>query len=251
MSGAIEKRNMAERCLLLFRAELAECAGRYEDMVAEMRTIANMDCFLSWKERKMLRLAYMKVANSLRASLSTICRIEKEERNRTGSEDNPSPIKTYRKKIQDELNKVCGEVVEILDKYLIPKALTPETRAFYYGMKGDFYRYKAQFLSGELRIDCASKSADAYRIAIDIGNQLQAAQPVRLAVFLNYSVLLHGIMKDREKAISVARLALNEALEDLDHLFEEERRESTITIQVLRDNLIMWEREDLSKDLSY
>ena len=51
-------------------------------------------------------------------------------------------------------------------------------------------------------------------------------------------------MKDRNKAISVAWVALDNTLEDLDHLWGKEHRESTITIQVLQDNLIKWERED-------
>ena len=133
----------------------------------------------------MLQLAYMKLANALHASWHTICRVkEKEERNQRGSEDNLSPIKTNHEKIQDKLNKVCAEILDLLDQHLIRKAVTTETHVFSYGMKGDFYGYKAQFLSGQLWADCALKSADAYLTAIVIGNQLQSAHPVRLAVFL-------------------------------------------------------------------
>ena len=245
MSGTIMKKTIVKRrAHALYRAELAGYAGRYEDMVAEMRSIANMDITLSPKERKMLRLAYRKVAKARHASLSSILGVEEEERNRPGTNDNLTPIKTYREKIQDELNKVCAEIIEILDEYLIPKAHTPESIVYYYGMKGDFYRYKGEFLSGETLADCTSKSADAYEKAIDISNQLPSGHPARLGVTLNFSVFLREVLKDRDKAISVARVALDKAPEDLDHLRGEEYRDSTIAIQVLRDNLIMWESED-------
>ena len=60
-------------------------------------------------------------------------------------------------KIEEELRKVCGEVLELLDEYLVKKALAKidetkseadgddrnilaESAVFYLKMKGDYYR---------------------------------------------------------------------------------------------------------------
>jgi len=38
-----------------------------------------------------------------------------------------------------------------LDKYLIPKASTAESKVFYLKMKGDYYRYLAEVATGDTR----------------------------------------------------------------------------------------------------
>ena len=48
--------------------------------------------------------------------------------------------KEYREKIEKELRDICGDVLALLDKYLIPKASNAESKVFYLKMKGDYYR---------------------------------------------------------------------------------------------------------------
>lgn len=43
-------------------------------------------------------------------------------------------IREYRQKIEGELEKVCQDVLEVLDNSLIPKAETGESKVFYYKM---------------------------------------------------------------------------------------------------------------------
>ncbi len=39
----------------------------------------------------------------------------------------------------------------LLDKFLIPKATTAESKVFYLKMKGDYYRYLAEVATGDER----------------------------------------------------------------------------------------------------
>ena len=48
--------------------------------------------------------------------------------------------KEYREKIEKELKEICGDVLALLDKYLIAKASNAESKVFYLKMKGDYYR---------------------------------------------------------------------------------------------------------------
>jgi hypothetical protein len=58
-------------------------------------------------------------------------------------------IKTYRQKIEKELEDICNDVLNLLDDPLIPNSKNPEARVFFLKMKGDYYRYLGEFTSGE------------------------------------------------------------------------------------------------------
>ena len=58
-------------------------------------------------------------------------------------------MQQYRGKIEDELKAVCLEVIGLADAHLLPNAKTAETRIFYYKMKGDYYRYLAEFVAND------------------------------------------------------------------------------------------------------
>jgi hypothetical protein len=58
-------------------------------------------------------------------------------------------IKTYRQKIEKELEDICQDVLNLLDDPLIPNSKNPEARVFFLKMKGDYYRYLGEFTSGE------------------------------------------------------------------------------------------------------
>ena len=63
------------------------------------------------------------------------------EQKTEGSERKQQMAKEYREKIEKELREICGDVLSLLDKYLIPKASNAESKVFYLKMKGDYYRY--------------------------------------------------------------------------------------------------------------
>ena len=58
-------------------------------------------------------------------------------------------IKQYRQKIEKELENICNDVLHLLDDPLIPNSKNPEAKVFFLKMKGDYYRYLGEFLSGD------------------------------------------------------------------------------------------------------
>jgi 14-3-3 protein epsilon len=44
---------------------------------------------------------------------------------------------------------VCDDLIGLVDAHLLPHAQGPETRIFYHKMKGDYFRYLAEFLVGD------------------------------------------------------------------------------------------------------
>jgi len=60
-------------------------------------------------------------------------------------------IQEYKNKIEDELDKLCKDLLELLDKSLLPNSDNAEGKVFFHKMKGDYYRYLGEFLEGNDR----------------------------------------------------------------------------------------------------
>lgn len=84
-------------------------------------------------ERNLLSVAYKNVVGTRRASWRIISSIEQKEEAK-GSDKHVDIIRDYRQKIETELEKVCQDVLDVLDESLIPKAETGESKVFYHKM---------------------------------------------------------------------------------------------------------------------
>ncbi|KAJ1669117.1 14-3-3 protein, partial [Spiromyces aspiralis] len=105
-----------------------------------------------------------------------------------GNSGNVKLVSDYRKVIEKELREICNDILEVLDKQLIPSASSGESKVFYNKMKGDYYRYLAEFLIDTERKEVADKSLEAYKTALDIANSdLAPTHPIRLGLALNFS----------------------------------------------------------------
>lgn len=87
-------------------------------------------------ERNLLSVAYKNVVGTRRASWRIISSIEQKEESK-GSDKHVGTIRDYRQKIETELEKVCQDVLDVLDDSLIPKAETGESKVFYHKMYVD------------------------------------------------------------------------------------------------------------------
>ncbi|XP_031281910.1 14-3-3 protein 9-like [Pistacia vera] len=73
--------------------------------------------------------------------------------------------------------------------------------------------------------------------------ELSPTHPIRLGLALNYSVFYYEIMNAPERACHLAKQAFDEAIAELDTLSEESYKDSTLIMQLLRDNLTLWTSE--------
>lgn len=187
------------------------------------------------------------MTGSRRASWRIISSIEQREENK-GNTDHVERIREYRGKVEKELSEICQDILDVLDKHLIPSAEGGESKVFYHKMKGDYYRYMAEFLGGEERKGAAENSRGAYQAASDVANEeLPPTHPIRLGLALNFSVFYYEILNSPDKACQLAKQAFDEAIAQLDTLPEENYKDSTLIMQLLRDNLTLW-TSDLQGD---
>ncbi|XP_016418625.1 14-3-3 protein zeta-like [Sinocyclocheilus rhinocerous] len=119
--------------------------------------------------------------------------------------------------------------------------LLPESQVFYLKMKGDYYRYLAEVAAGEEKTDIIQKSQEGYQAAFDISkDNMQPTHPIRLGLALNFSVFYYEILNSPEQACELAKKAFDDAIAELDQLTEDSYKDSTLIMQLLRDNLTLW-----------
>jgi len=234
---------MTEREDNVYIAKLAEQAERYDEMVDAMKKVASLNVELTVEERNLLSVAYKNVIGARRAAWRIIASIEQKEKSKN-NEQNVEKIKSYAQKVDKELNDIVGDVMNVIEKHLIPHATGEESKVFYYKMKGDYYRYKAEFTTDEARKEAAQKSLEGYQQALDIATQhLATTNPIRLGLALNFSVFYYEILNEQSKACELAKKAFDEAIAKLDDLSEDSYKDSTVIMQLLRDNLTLWTSE--------
>jgi len=245
----------------VYIARLAEQAERYDEMVEAMKTIAVMGVGLSQEERNLLSVAYKNVIGARRASWRIVSSIEfKGKEKAKEGEDQLSQLTTeYRQAIEKELQGICADILDLLDKHLIPSANSTdkeengsnevnESYVFYHKMRGDYLRYLAEFSTGDGRKEAAEKSLVAYKAASDKATStLTPTHPIRLGLALNFSVFYYEILNSPDRACRLAKSAFDDAVTELDSLPEDNYKDSTLIMQLLRDNLTLWTSEQPEK----
>ncbi|XP_059130436.1 14-3-3 protein zeta/delta-like [Peromyscus eremicus] len=223
---------------LVQKAKLAEQAERYDDMAACMKSVTEQGAELSNEERNLLSVAYKNVVGARRSSWRVASSIEQKTE---GAEKKQQMAREYREKIETELRDICNDVLSLLEKFLIPNASQAESKVFYLKMKGDYYRYLAEVAAGDDKKGIVDQSQQAYQEAFEISKkEMQPTHPIRLGLALNFSVFYYEILNSPEKACSHAKTAFDEAIAELDTLSEESYKDSTLIMQLLRDNLTLW-----------
>ncbi|PIA46489.1 hypothetical protein AQUCO_01500201v1 [Aquilegia coerulea] len=186
----------------VYLAKLAEQAERYEEMVSFMEKLVVGSASVNELSVEERNLLSVAYKNVI-GSLRAAWRIVSSiEQKEEGrkNDEHVVLVKDYRSKVESELTNVCAGVLKLLDAHLIPSATTSESKVFYYKMKGDYHRYLAEFKTGAERKDAAEDTMLSYK----------AAQ------------------------------AFEEAIAELDTLGEESYKDSTLIMQLLRDNLTLW-----------
>merc|ERR1719456_999977 len=195
---------------------------------------------LSVEERNLLSVAYKNAVGSRRAAWRIITSVEQKEKSK-GNEDQANFAKEYCAKVETELDKICNTILALLDGNLITKATTGESKVFYQKMKADYFRYIAEFKDGDAKAKAADNARLAYEEAAKVAEKdLAVTHPIRLGLALNFSVFQYEVLNNPDEACKMARTAFEDAIAELDNVAEDSYKDSTLIMQLLRDNLTLW-----------
>jgi len=233
-------------------SQAAEAAERYGDMVKIMEKLVKgkleKNEELSPDQRNLLSVAYKNVVGEKRSSWRVL-----NEDNQF--EDAAELALKYKKRVEAELEGTCTEILDVLKKLTdqnkdrieneddeVKQKSLQECQVFYLKMIGDYYRYLTEaFPSDDYKSNCSKHYEDAMNIA---EKTLEATHPTRLGLALNYSVCHYEILNQPKDACALAKKAFDEAIEKLDSLSDVSYRDSTLIMQLLRDNLTIWNQSD-------
>ena len=154
----------------------------------------------------------------------------------------------YKKIVEKELEVICQEVLDLLTGHLCKnvEGNGDETEVFYLKMCGDYYRYMSEFKEDQKYKDAAEEN---YKKAMDVAEKnLNETHPTRLGLALNFRVCYYEILKKPEKACDLAKKSFDAAIEKLDTLNDASYKDSTLIMQLLRDNLTLWTSSDETAD---
>jgi len=225
-----EKRNLVDL------AKMAEQMERYDDMVLNIVKYAKIGLGLSPEERNLLSVAYKNQVGTKRSSWRIISNMEHNE-------DLMKNISVkYMLKISNEIETICNNVVQLITEHLLPFCDEDnESKIFYMKMKGDYYRYAAEVTEAEDRKQYAEHANSSYSEAFEMSKiEMKSPHPIRLGLALNYSVFFYEIMDERTRACKIAKEAFDEAMKDMDTVKMSSFKDSSLIMQLLRDNLTLW-----------
>ncbi|KAI6654246.1 14-3-3 protein 8 isoform X2 [Oopsacas minuta] len=227
-----------ERQRLVYQARLSEHCERYDDMVEAMKCIALKFSPMEIEERNLMSVGYKNVVGQRRTALRTF-------RHMLEMDPGSPQIIEYIKRVEYELDERCNEIISdiLSDEFINTKCVNTKDKVFYLKMKGDYYRYMAEYKKDEARDSVAQNSLKAYNEALDKSIELEHTDTIKLGLALNFSVFYYEIMKKQSMAIDLAKKSFDEALASIDQLQDSEYKDATLILQLLRDNLTLWNNE--------
>lgn len=229
---------------IIYLARLYERAEKYSDMIKCIIKFIELKPNLTVDERNILAAGYKNVIGAKRFSWRYLYnQMKKEEKSNNFLASNY--VNEIKSKIENEIRSICKEVDLLVDDYLLPQAEDAEYKVYYLKMKADYIRYLCEFTKDEENENNMYLAEKAYKEAYEIAEKsLPITSTTRLGTILNYSVFFFEIKNLREEASKIAKDALDEGLKVLDDLEKNKQKDTILIIQLLMENLIVWNSED-------
>jgi len=230
-------------------ARLCETAERFEEMCDAMDALvkakSKADEDLSLEERNMLSVAYKNAVGKRRSAWRQITSLSDNETN-TDLRDE------YKSQIEAELEEKCERIVKLTKDHLsktVPESEERkeviEVQVFYSKMCGDYYRYECEITQGEKLMKTKENAKKEYEAALKLSNnKLEPTHPTHLGLALNASVFYYEILEQKQEACTLAKNAFDNAIQKLDSLSDATYKDSTLIMQLLRDNLTLWNNSE-------
>ncbi|CAK80941.1 unnamed protein product (macronuclear) [Paramecium tetraurelia] len=235
---------------LVYMAKICEQAERFEDMFNFIRQVALMEQELLTEERNLLSISFKNCIGKLRTTLKILKIIDtnllQDQLNDHLSQS--KLIANYKQKIEDELILYCEDLIRVIDCNLVKKQYKSVDMMFFYKLKSDAFRYLSEFKTNDKKqfmLDEYSKTQKQVEEIFE--KEISKTDPTYLGLALSQAVYTYEIFNDTVSACKIAQKAFDGALSELDQLSEDNYKDVTLIMQLLRDNLVLWESEQINE----
>jgi hypothetical protein len=96
------------------------------------------------------------------------------------------------KDLEEETVDLCKDMLNLVTKHLLPRAKRAgnfESQVFFHKLLGDYFRYVAEVSEGDRNQKATERALLNYNDGIGLAENLEPAEPTRLALQLNYSII--------------------------------------------------------------
>jgi 14-3-3 protein epsilon len=229
----------------IYLAKLYERAEKYQEMVNFIIKYVEMNPVLVYEEKEILSSGFKNLISSKRSSWRTLKTMEKKEEKKKSP--NLACLKEVRANVEAEIKLIFEDINRLLENFLIPTADENDDReglVFYLKLSGDYNRYLAEFAVESELEKVIVEAETAYQKAYEIAeSELPITNTLRLGLSLNFSLFCYEIANQKEEACEIAKSAFEESMKVLDELERNKAKDTIIIIQILKENLILWNNE--------
>lgn len=239
-----------QRDSLVVMAMAAEQAERWSEMAVSMTQAIKLGPELTSDERNLFAVACHNILTQRRASWRVLSSLEQVELRSQQPRAVPAPgaprtaqpidARQYRRIVQQEVLDLANGFLGTIDRVLLPDSSSNslESKLFYLKLKGDLHRYCCEV--SDVAEDHRESATESYNRALELSTTLKPLSPLRLSVAVNASVYFFEVLKAPDRACQIARQAFEDAVNDDDTLDDTSRKESAVSMQILRENIYLW-----------
>lgn len=173
--------------------------------------------------------------DQLRRARRIISVVEEREENK-GKVNRVIALRGFKSKIEEELAGLLNTYISNIDNAFLPHPTSEPSKILFLKMKADYCRYLAEIQRMQVQ-----QVQTAYVSAYDAARaSLGPAHPLRTGIALNYSVFHYEIMKNKDAAIQIAKMAHDEGINAAKALPIDEKDDAMEVINLIATNLRNW-----------
>jgi len=220
---------------------------KYEDGLRYVDDLIKInEAELNEEERNLFAMMYRYHIDQKRSAWRILYTQEEKEKSSKTSYTNM--LSEIRDNIEKEITSISERIIHLINDSIIRKVKTNEGKAFFFKIKGDYFRYLSEISYGETLTSAKKNALDHYKDSITYCTDLDPLNVTRLGNYLNFSVFQYEIMNNTSQAINIARQTLLEAANVLkiigsEAIKNQDLNDSLSLIQILKENLTSWLQE--------
>ena len=226
----------------IFLSKLYWKAELFKEMIKFIKEFIILDPKLNKEERDIICTGFKDMISDKRSSWSILNSMERKEKKK--KINTVKEIKIVKNNIEKEIREICNTLQDLIDKFIIPNNDDIETLVFFYKLKADYFRYICEFAEGKEYNDNFSKAEEYYTKGYNLSiKNLPIMNCIRISIILNYSIFLYEIKKDKKTAFDIAKKTFFENEKFSDDIEKIKNKDSFLLLQLLKENLILWNNE--------
>jgi len=232
----------------LYLAKFCLEIEKYDDAIRYIDDIIKTkDDELTEEERNIFVMIYRCYITEQRNSWKTI--YNQEEKEKLTKSKYYSLLIEIRNSIEEVIKNTSERIIHLINNYILKKVHSNEGKAFFFKVKGDYYRYLSEVSYGEALSAARQNALQNYKDSVTFSSDIQPLNIIKLGNFLNFAVFQYEVMNNTTAALNLARQALNDAAIELkivgsDALLADELKDSLTIVQILKENYKNWISEN-------